>query len=58
MIDDDDSAQDMMKRFLEKQGYRVIQAKSGEMGLKLATEHMPDLITLDVMMPEMDGWEY
>ena len=57
VIDDDDSAQDMMKRFLEKQGYRVIQAKSGEMGLKLATEHMPDLITLDVMMPEMDGWE-
>ena len=57
VIDDDDSAQDMMKRFLEKQGYSVIQAKSGEMGLKLATEHMPDLITLDVMMPEMDGWE-
>jgi len=57
VIDDDDSAQDMMKRFLEKQGYNVIQAKTGEMGLKLATEHMPDLITLDVMMPEMDGWE-
>ncbi len=57
VIDDDDSAQDMMKRFLDKQGYNVIQAKSGEMGLKLATEHIPDLITLDVMMPEMDGWE-
>jgi len=57
VIDDDDNAQDMMKRFLEKQGYNIIQAKTGEMGLKLATEHMPDLITLDVMMPEMDGWE-
>ena len=57
MIDDDDSAQRYDETVSEKQGYRVIQAKSGEMGLKLATEHMPDLITLDVMMPEMDGWE-
>ena len=57
VIDDDDNAQGMMRKFLEKQNLEVIQAKSGEDGLKLAAEHMPDAITLDVMMPEMDGWE-
>ena len=35
----------------------ILQAKTGEDGLKLAAEHLPDVITLDVMMPEMDGWE-
>jgi len=57
VIDDDDNAQDMMKKFLEKQDFSILQATTGEGGLKLAAEHMPDLITLDVMMPEMDGWE-
>ena len=57
VIDDDDNAQDMMKKFLEKKNISIIQAKSGEEGLKLAAEHLPDAITLDVMMPEMDGWE-
>ena len=57
VIDDDDNAQDMMRKFLEKQNVSILQAKSGENGLKLAAEHMPDVITLDVMMPEMDGWE-
>jgi signal transduction histidine kinase/DNA-binding response OmpR family regulator len=57
VIDDDNNAQDMMKKYLQKQGISILQAKSGEEGLKLAIEHMPDAITLDVMMPEMDGWE-
>ena len=57
VIDDDDNAQDMMRKFLEKKNISIIQAKSGEEGLKLAAEHLPDAITLDVMMPEMDGWE-
>jgi CheY-like chemotaxis protein/two-component sensor histidine kinase len=57
VIDDDDNAQDMMKKFLEKQDFSILQAKSGEDGLNLAAEHLPDVITLDVMMPEMDGWE-
>ena len=34
-----------------------MQATSGKDGLVLAAKHIPDLITLDVMMPEMDGWE-
>ena len=46
-----------MRKFLEKQNVSILQAKSGEDGLKLAAEYLPDVITLDVMMPEMDGWE-
>ena len=57
VIDDDPNAQDMMKKFLQKQNYVIIQATNGEEGLQLAAKHKPDLITLDVMMPEMDGWE-
>ncbi|MBL51975.1 MAG: hypothetical protein CMG57_08475 [Candidatus Marinimicrobia bacterium] len=57
VIDDDANAQDMMKKFLEKQDYLIIQARNGDEGLQLAAKHKPDLITLDVMMPEMDGWE-
>ena len=57
VIDDDDNAQDMMRKFLEKQDFTILQAKTGEDGLKLAAQYMPDAITLDVMMPEMDGWE-
>jgi len=57
VIDDDDNVLDMMKRFLEKQDYAVLQAKSGEQGLQMAVKYVPDVITLDVMMPEMDGWE-
>ena len=57
VIDDDPNAQDMMKKFLEEQKYDIIQATNGEEGLQLAAKHRPDLITLDVMMPEMDGWE-
>ena len=57
VIDDDDNAQDMMRKFLEKQNVSILQAKTGEDGLKLAAELLPDVISLDVMMPEMDGWE-
>ena len=46
-----------MKKFLLKSNYSILQATTGIAGLELASEHVPDLITLDVMMPEMDGWE-
>ena len=57
VIDDDDDAQDLMRKFLEKQNVSILQAKTGEDGLNLAAQHLPDAITLDVMMPGMDGWE-
>ncbi|HJZ53359.1 MAG TPA: response regulator, partial [Gemmataceae bacterium] len=56
VIDDDPSARELMKRFLEKDGFGVLTAATGEEGLQMAKAHHPDLITLDVMMPGVDGW--
>ena len=56
VIDDDSAVRDLMSRFLGKEGFRVVAAGGGEDGLRLARELMPDVITLDVLMPGMDGW--
>jgi signal transduction histidine kinase/DNA-binding response OmpR family regulator len=56
VIDDDPEACEIIERFLVKDGYSVATAASGEQGLRLAHELQPAAITLDVMMPEMDGW--
>lgn len=55
-IDDDPSVRDLLGRALGRQGYRVVGADSGPQGLALARQLRPDVITLDVMMPGMDGW--
>jgi PAS domain S-box-containing protein len=57
VIDDDPSVRDVVKRSLTKEGVSVMTASSGEEGLELARRHRPDVITLDVQMPGMDGWE-
>jgi signal transduction histidine kinase/DNA-binding response OmpR family regulator len=56
VIDDDGAVRDLMARFLGKEGFRVATAPGGEEGLRLARETRPDVITLDVLMPGMDGW--
>ena len=56
VIDDDPNVQELMRRLLSKDGFRVVTASAGEEGLKLAGELRPDVITLDVIMPSMDGW--
>jgi PAS domain S-box-containing protein len=56
VIDDDPEACEIIERYLVKDGFNVITAASGEQGLRLAHELQPAAITLDVMMPEMDGW--
>jgi signal transduction histidine kinase/DNA-binding response OmpR family regulator len=56
VIDDDAVIQDLLNCFLKKEGYQVAIAKNGEDGLRRARELRPDVITLDVAMPEMDGW--
>jgi signal transduction histidine kinase/DNA-binding response OmpR family regulator len=56
VIDDEETVRDLMERFLDKEGFRVVTAAGGPEGLRLAKELRPDAITLDVMMPAMDGW--
>jgi CheY-like chemotaxis protein len=56
VIDDDPVVRDLMQRFLSKEGFSVKLAAGGEEGLRLAQELQPAAITLDVMMPHMDGW--
>jgi PAS domain S-box-containing protein len=57
VIDDDPEARALMQRFLGKEGFRILEAADGPTGLLLARELKPDVITLDVLMPGMDGWE-
>ena len=56
VIDDDPDATDLLKRNLSKSGYEVVVANSGPAGLEIARKMQPAAITLDVMMPGMDGW--
>ena len=56
VIDDDPEACEIIERYLVKDGFNVVVATSGEQGLRLAQEIHPAAITLDVMMPGMDGW--
>ncbi|HYI11950.1 MAG TPA: response regulator [Thermoanaerobaculia bacterium] len=56
VIDDDPLQRDLMQRYLNKEGYTVRTASGGEQGLRLARTMLPAAITLDVMMPDMDGW--
>lgn len=56
VIDDDPMVHNQMKRSFEKEGYHIATASDGEEGLRLARKLHPVLITLDVLMPGMDGW--
>ena len=56
VIDDDPNVRDLLSRHLDNSGYRVATAAGGDDGLKRAREIQPDAITLDVLMPGMDGW--
>ena len=56
VVDDDPSVRDLLAKTLEKEGYRVIAAGNGVEALALARQHRPQAITLDVLMPQMDGW--
>ena len=56
VIDDDADSRDLLRRTLEGDGHTVVCASDGEEGLELARTLHPSLITLDVMMPGLDGW--
>ncbi|HET6860781.1 MAG TPA: response regulator, partial [Streptomyces sp.] len=56
VIDDDPAARDVLRRIFTKEGFRVEEAPTGAEGLTRARALGPDAITLDVLMPGMDGW--
>ncbi|MWC26849.1 response regulator transcription factor [Paenibacillus sp. MMS18-CY102] len=57
VVDDDDKITSMLRRSLAFEGYEVTIANDGLEGLKVMGKSDPDLLILDVMMPQMDGWE-
>ncbi len=56
VIDDDENVRDLLCRNLNAAGYRTELASDGKTGLNMAAELQPDIITLDVIMPRVDGW--
>lgn len=57
IIDDEEDIRDILYYNLQKEGYDVLQAATGREGIEMAVSQKPDLVLLDVMMPEMDGIE-
>jgi PAS domain S-box-containing protein len=56
VVDDDATVRQTMSRFLEREGFAVVEADGGREGLRLARELLPDAITLDIVMPDLEGW--
>jgi len=56
-IEDDSEMIDLVSLILNRQGYQVSGANGGRAGLDLAKRNSPDLILLDLMMPDIDGWD-
>ncbi len=56
VVDDDIELSDGLRSVLERQGYRVMQARDGQQGKQMVYQHKPDLIILDMMMPRMGGY--
>lgn len=57
LIDDDETTVQVTSMILERRNFEVIKAFSAEDGLRKAYRHQPDIVLLDIMMPETDGWE-
>ena len=56
IAEDEADIRNILKLYLESEGFEVVQAQDGDQALRMAQQEMPDLILLDVMMPNMDGF--
>ncbi len=57
LVEDNELNRDMLSRRLARRGYAVVSATDGEEGHTMARAHQPDLILMDIGLPEMDGWQ-
>jgi len=57
IIEDDHNTASLVALYLEREGFRPIKADNGETGLKMAKQHQPIMVILDLMLPNIDGWE-
>ena len=58
VVDDEKRLVSLLESYLNQEGFRVVKASNGREALHLARQEKPDLIVLDIMMPEMDGYEF
>ncbi len=56
-VEDEAEMIDLIRLILSRKGFEVIGANGGKQGLEMIREQKPDLVLLDLMMPDMDGWE-
>ncbi len=57
VVDDDSNINQLIKLYLEKEGYKVETFEDGLQALKAFKDYPPNLVVLDIMLPVMDGWE-
>jgi CheY-like chemotaxis protein len=55
IVDDDPGIRMLLSKFLQREGFETVMAQNGLEGVEFAKKHQPDLIIMDVMMPQMDG---
>ena len=56
-IEDEEEMIDLVRLILSRRGYEVLGANGGRQGLDMVRKELPDLVLLDLMMPDMDGWD-
>lgn len=57
IVDDDANICELLRLYLEKDGFKTVVAGDGEQALEFVNQHNPDLILLDIMLPKLDGWQ-
>ena len=57
IVEDNEENRDVLSRRLERRGYSVILAVDGRVGIAMAQEEQPDVILMDLNLPDIDGWE-
>lgn len=57
IVDDDQNICELLRLYIEKEGYQSVIANDGEQAVKLFLQENPDLVLLDIMLPKMDGWQ-